>query len=164
MNLSLIRRSGPGRSDPRGSRGSVLIEGLIAILLFSIGLLAIVRLQAAAIGDVQDAKIRSDASFVAGQIISQMWADRGTNSVNLPCYAHETTPPGACPSAGSTAAKDAWIASFTTPGGSNYLPGATDARQEISVDADSRVTVIIRWQAPGDTAERSFSTVAQIRG
>lgn len=162
MNLSFIRGSGAGRSDPRGSRGSVLIEGLIAILLFSIGLLAIVRLQAAAIGDVQDAKIRSGASFVAGQIISQMWADRGANSVNLPCYAHPAA--GTCPSAGSTAAKDAWIASFTTPGGSNYLPGATEDRQEISVDADSRVTVIIRWQAPGDTSERSFSTVAQIRG
>jgi type IV pilus assembly protein PilV len=164
MNRSLIRRSGAGRSDLRGSRGSVLIEGLIAILLFSIGLLAIVRLQAAAVSDVRDSKVRSDASFLAGQIISQMWADRGANSVNLPCYAHETTPPGACPSAPSTAAKDAWIASFTSPGGSNYLPGAIEARQEISVDANSRVTVIIRWQAPGDTSERNFSTVAQIRG
>ena len=162
MNRSLLRTSSAGRSAPRSSRGSVLIEGLIAILLFSIGLLAIVRLQAAAVGDVRDSKVRSDASFLSGQIISQMWADRGANSVNLPCYAHPVA--GACPSAASTAARDAWIASFTTPGGSNYLPGALEARQEISVDADSRVTIIIRWQAPGDLAERRFSTVAQIRG
>jgi type IV pilus assembly protein PilV len=139
-----------------------LIEGLIAILIFSIGVLAIVRLQAAAINNTQDAKLRTDASYVAGQVISQMWADRGTNSVNLPCYAYPTA--GVCPSAASTAARDAWIASFTVPGGSNYLPGARPERQEITVDASARVTVIIRWQLPSDLSERSFSTVAQIRG
>ncbi|MGH7340221.1 MAG: type IV pilus modification protein PilV [Candidatus Rokuibacteriota bacterium] len=162
MQRSLTRSSAAGRSGPRRSRGSVLIEGLIAILVFSVGVLAIVRLQAAAIHNTQDAKLRTDASFVAGQIISQMWADRGTNSVNLPCYAYPTA--GVCPSAASTAARDAWIASFTTPGGSNYLPGATAAQQAITVDANARVTVIIRWQMPGDPSVRSFSTAAQIRG
>lgn len=158
----------PGRkrtahgSGPRRSRGSVLIEGLVAILIFSVGVLAIVKLQGTAIKNTQDAKLRTDASFVASQIIGQIWADRGLNSVNVPCYAHPAA--GACPSAASTAAKDAWIASFTVPGGPNYLPGAQDGRQVISVDANGKVTVIIRWQMPGDESERSFSTVAQIRG
>lgn len=162
MHASPVRRSAACRSGPVGSRGSVLIEALVAILVFSVGVLAIVRLQAAAISGTHDAKLRAEASFVASQIISQMWADRGVNSVNLPCYAHPTA--GLCPSAASTAARDAWIGSFTVPGGSNYLPGATAAQQVISVDANSRVTVIIRWQMPGDTSGRSFSTVAQIRG
>jgi type IV pilus assembly protein PilV len=163
MHRSVARRSTAHRPGPARSRGSVLIEGLIAIVIFSIGVLAIVRVQAAAIGSTQDAKLRADASFLASQVISQMWADRGANSVNLPCYAYPTG--GTCPSAPSTAARDAWIASFTAPGSSNYLPGATAAQQVISVDAaTSRVTVIIRWQMPGDTAVRNFSTVAQIRG
>jgi len=162
MHPSLARKSAAFRSGPLRSRGSVLIEGLIAILVFSVGILAIVRLQATAINNTQDAKLRADASFVASQIIGQMWADRGLNSVNVPCYAHPAA--GACPSAASTAAKDAWIASFTVPGGPNYLPGAQNNRQVISVDANGKVTVIIRWQMPGDASERSFSTVAQIRG
>jgi len=162
MAPSFGRRRTAFQPSRRRGRGSVLLEALIAILLFSFGVLGIVRLQAAAISNTQDAKLRTDASFVASQIIGQMWADRGLNSVNLPCYAHPT--PGVCPSAPSTAAKDAWIDSFTVPGGSNYLPGATSARQVIGVDASGRVTVIIRWQMPGDPSEHSFSTVAQIRG
>jgi type IV pilus assembly protein PilV len=162
MRRSLTRRSAASRSGPVRSRGSVLIEALISILVFSVGVLAIVRVQAVAITSTQDAKLRADASFVASQIISRMWADRGVNSVNLPCYAHPTA--GACPTATSTAAKDAWIDSFTVPGGLNYLPGATAAQQVIGVDASGKVTVIIRWQMPGDPAVRSFTTVAQIRG
>ena len=162
MPPSAARRSPALQSSPLRGRGSVLIEALVSILVFSVGVLAIVRLQAAAIGNTHEAKLRADASFVASQVISQMWADRGASSVNLPCYAHPTA--GACPSAASTAAKDAWIDSFTVPGGSNYLPGATAGQQVISVDASGKVTVIIRWQMPGDTSGRAFSTVAQIRG
>lgn len=162
MHRSLTRRSAASRSGPVRSRGSVLIEALISVLIFSVGVLAIVRLQAAAISNTHDAKLRADASFVASQIISQMWADRGVNSINLPCYAHPTA--GPCPTATSTAAKDAWIDSFTIPGGLNYLPGATAAQQVISVDAGGRVTVTIRWQMPHDTSQRSFSIVARIRG
>lgn len=162
MPPSFDRRRTAFRPGPLRGRGSVLIETLIAILLFSVGVLAVVRLQAAAISNTQDAKLRTDASFVASQVIGQMWADRGVNSVNLPCYAHPAA--GACPSAASTAAKDTWIDSFTVPGGSNYLPGARPERQVIGVDASGKVTVIIRWQMPGDPSEHSFSTVAQIRG
>lgn len=58
--------------------GSMLLEGLISILLFSIGILAIVGLQAASIKMVGDAKYRSDASLLADQLIGQMWASNRT--------------------------------------------------------------------------------------
>ena len=60
-------------------QGSVLLEGLIAILIFSMGILALVGLQAAAIKNSSDAKYRADASYLANQIIGQMWADRANN-------------------------------------------------------------------------------------
>lgn len=64
-------------------RGIVLLEGMIAILIFSFGILAIVGLQAASIRHTTDAKYRVDASFLANQSIGMMWADR----TNLASYA-----------------------------------------------------------------------------
>jgi type IV pilus assembly protein PilV len=59
-----------------GQRGIVLLEGLIAMLIFSLGILAIVGLQAAVTRHATDAKYRADASFIANQSIGLMWADR----------------------------------------------------------------------------------------
>jgi len=53
----------------------VLIEAMIAILLFSLGVLAIVGLQAAMIKNVDDSKYRTEASYIAQKRIGQMWAD-----------------------------------------------------------------------------------------
>src|SRR5258705_5738015 len=46
-------------------RGGLLLEALIGILLVSIGILAVVALQASATKAVTEAKFRSDASFLA---------------------------------------------------------------------------------------------------
>ncbi|GAO37779.1 hypothetical protein SCT_3217 [Sulfuricella sp. T08] len=63
--------------NPRNQQGSALLEALIGILIFSMGILAIVGLQAASIKVTADAKDRTDASFFANQIIGQMWVDQG---------------------------------------------------------------------------------------
>ncbi len=57
-------------------RGVVVLESLIAILIFSMGILAIVGLQAAMVKSTTDSKVRSEASFIAQQRIGQMWADQ----------------------------------------------------------------------------------------
>lgn len=55
--------------------GSVLLEALIAILIFSAGILAIVGLQAAAMKNTTQAKARIDASLIADQRIGNIWID-----------------------------------------------------------------------------------------
>ncbi len=55
--------------------GVVLIEALVAILIFSVGVLAIVGLQASMIKNIADSKFRSEASYIAQARIGQMWAD-----------------------------------------------------------------------------------------
>lgn len=62
-------------------QGVVLIEAMISILIFSMGVLAIVGLQAAMIKNTTDAKYRTDASYIAQQRIALMWSDPG-NLVN----------------------------------------------------------------------------------
>jgi len=56
-------------------QGVVLLEALIAILLFSMGVLALVGLQGAMIKNTSDANYRAAASFIAQQRIGQIWAD-----------------------------------------------------------------------------------------
>jgi type IV pilus assembly protein PilV len=55
--------------------GVVIIEALIAILIFSMGVLALVGLQAAMIKNTSENKFRSDASFLAQERLGQLWAD-----------------------------------------------------------------------------------------
>lgn len=56
-------------------KGSVLLEALIAVLIFSLGILALVGLQAAMIKNTGAAKYRADASYIAQKRIGEMWAD-----------------------------------------------------------------------------------------
>lgn len=67
-----MRQSPPLKS---AQHGAVLIEAMVAILIFSLGVLAIVGLQANMIKNVDDAKYRSEASYIAQSLIARMWAD-----------------------------------------------------------------------------------------
>lgn len=67
-------------------QGVVLVEAMIAILIFSMGVLAIVGLQAAMIKNTTDSKYRADASYIAQQRIGQLWSDPS----NLPADGSNT--------------------------------------------------------------------------
>jgi type IV pilus assembly protein PilV len=108
----------------------MLLEALIAILIFSLSLMAMIGMQAVALRNVGEAKYRMDATFLANQIISQMWVDRA----NLAAYAYD----GGAPSA----ALADWIAQV------NQLPGASDNPPSIEIGAGSQVTVTVYWQHP----------------
>jgi hypothetical protein len=72
----------------------MLLEALISIAIFSIGVLGLIGLQAAAIKNADDARQRAVAAFYGNQLISRMWAD---DRANLADYAHQpdmnTCPP-----------------------------------------------------------------------
>ena len=68
---------------PRRESGMMLIEALVAILIFSIGILALVGLQATAVKQSTDARFRSDAAALTNDIIAEMWvSDRTTATLN----------------------------------------------------------------------------------
>jgi len=144
----------------------MLLEGLIAILIFSMGILALIGLQAIAIKNTADAKYRAEAAFLANQIIGQMWADKPGN---LASYAHNPTAAGgACNFGGAASANanvTAWLGDTTTPGTvAGNLPGATSAKQQIAIAAGNVVTVTVCWQGPQEAAPHNYVMVAQING
>jgi type IV pilus assembly protein PilV len=59
----------------RKQGGATLIEVLVAVLIFSIGVLAVIGLQAVAVQTTSEAKYRADASFVASAALSRLWGD-----------------------------------------------------------------------------------------
>jgi len=68
-------------------QGSVLIEALVGILIFSMGVLALVGLQSAMVKNTSDAKYRADASFIAHQRLSSLWV----NGENLDAWEEQDT-------------------------------------------------------------------------
>jgi type IV pilus assembly protein PilV len=67
--------------------GVVLLEALIAILIFSFGLLAIAGLQGAMVKNTTNSNYRAEASYIVQQAVGRMWA----NPANI--NAMITTPP-----------------------------------------------------------------------
>jgi len=73
----LMRKSQMKSKTPpsKNQQGIVLLESLIAVLIFSMGILALVGLQGAMIKNTSDSKYRADASYIAQQKLGTMWAD-----------------------------------------------------------------------------------------
>ena len=148
---------------PASQRGSMLLEALIAILLFSMGILGLMGLQAISIKNTATAKYRAEAAFLANQIIGQMWAD---NPANLAAYAHNPTTAGTCSFGGGASANanvTAWLGNASTLGTvAGNLPGATSVLQQITVGAGNLVTVTICWQGPQEPTPHNYVAVAQV--
>lgn len=68
-------------------KGVVILEILIAILIFSMGVLGLVGLQAAMIKNTAEANYRAEANYIAQQRLGAMWADQA----NLDDYLEENT-------------------------------------------------------------------------
>lgn len=140
-------------SNAKRQRGSMLLEALIAILIFSMGVLAIVGMQAASIKNSSESKYRSDAYLLANQLIGQMWAsDRTATTLQSNFQGGNGT---------NGTAYTAWVADVQSA-----LPGAPANPPSVIVDATGLVTINVYWKAPTDdstAARHGYATVAQIQ-
>lgn len=138
------------KNSSRGRQeGVMLLEALIGMLIFSLGILSLLGMQATAMRATMDAKYRSEAGFLANEIIGAMWVDRAT----LANYATSPATPASCPAA----APCAWIARVES-----LMPQATGtAAPEIEVSGQ-QVTVTVRWKRPGETTVSNQVAVATI--
>ena len=107
----------------KNQQGVVLVEALIALVIFSMGLLALAGLQAAMIKNTSDNKFRADATYIAQEGFGRMWTDP-TNLAAYQCL-NDTDP---CADV------------------SNLLPSGA---RTITVGARGLVTITVTWQLPG---------------
>lgn len=152
--------------------GVMLLEALISILIFSLGILAIVGLQAAAVSNAADAKYRTDASLLANEVIAQMWnSNRDTTATvnGVP-----PLPTNFSSSGTGGAGYNNWINTTICPASAPpALPGIDCVNKvnmpTIAISAvtatitpTNRVTVSLSWQAPGTVTPHKYVAVAQI--
>ena len=132
-------------------KGSVLLEGLIAILIFSFGILALVALLGASVKDTSNAGYRMQASLLASQVIGEMWSGDKTNAALVANFT------------GSGDPYTTWQQKVAA-----QLPGVDIASAStaptIAVDANNNVTVTVRWQAPGESGPHQYVAVARVDG
>lgn len=136
----------PGQSGTQG--GFALLEGLIAILIFSLGVLAIVGMQAVAVKQATDARYRSDASLLADRLIGTMWAGDRTPATLQANFA--TGQDG----------YNAWKQDVAAA-----LPGVDDNPPTVTISGNGEATITIFWHPPSEPvtdAAHRFVTIAHI--
>jgi type IV pilus assembly protein PilV len=129
----------PGGHAKQG--GVALLEALVAILIFSFGVLSLVGLQASMTRAQSSSKFRADATYLAAELVGIMWSD-------IPNVNQYTT--AGC--AAYSRCKD-WSAkvSAALPGGGVVL-GSNNGL----------VTITITWATPGE-GTHTYTTSTAIR-
>jgi type IV pilus assembly protein PilV len=133
-------RSLPSRPAPRRlQHGVMLLEALIAILIFSIGILGVVGLQATAVKQSTDARYRAEAAQLAEQLMGLMWVSDRT-ATNLQTQFNTCTT-GACPGF------QTWFQNVKAT-----LPGVDDNTNvpQVNVRTDGTVNITLFWLAPNE--------------
>lgn len=121
-----MKHQRPAPSSARASQAGVaLIEVLVSVLLFSLGILGLIGLQTRAIGLSLDAEDRNRAALLANDIAATMWTTR-TVAID--------------PDVGEPSWNDR--ASNPQAGG---LPGGS---VQISNVATNTVDILITWRPP----------------
>lgn len=115
----------------------MLLEVLIGMLLFLIGIVGIVSLQAASAKHTTDAKYRTEAAYLANAIIGRMWSDTSS----LSSYALPPATAVTCPAASGATERDKWVCEVGT-----ILPNTTGANAPTIVINGPTVTVTVQWQ------------------
>jgi len=128
--------------------GVMLLEVLIGILIFSIGILAMLGMQTIGMRNTVEAKYRSEASYLASQIVGTMWVDRD----NLNSYDD---------AGAGNSRRTNWVNQVQS-----RLPQATGANAPSIVVVGTQVTVTVRWLRPGEDAADfgRHVVIAQING
>jgi type IV pilus assembly protein PilV len=136
-------------------QGAFLLEALIGILIFSLGILGIVGLQAQAIRLTNDAEFRAEAVYLANSLISQMWADkRSTLKIN---YDSAVGGPkyNLFKSDVQTRLLGAVVADPVVKVDTADLPSAVTKTSSV-------VQVQIFWQLPGEPTQHNYITTGVI--
>jgi len=159
--------------------GYMLLEVMVSILIFSVGVLGIMGLLATAIQHDSDAQNRTDACFLVDELVGQMWADHLLEPKAVALQAKYAGGNGGGDGPGYTA----WLNRII---GNQKLPGVTASANLpvvtlwITVDGvvlppgtlpplgtppeaiSSAVSITLSWQAPGGLLHQ-YNVVTEIQ-
>ena len=150
--------------------GIVLIEALIGILIFSLGVLAIIALQTVAISSQSDAQFRVEAANFANRLLGDITLNVDRSSAanlqtSLAAFEHRRTGEDCNAFTGTDSANAIvtnWLASVTAAG--TGLPGGTTAMQQVRITTGTfnQVRITVCWRGPNDNRPRRHQVISYI--
>ncbi|AXK40921.1 type IV pilus modification protein PilV [Crenobacter cavernae] len=129
------------------TRGSTMMEILVAILVLGLGLLGFAGLHARSLANTHSAYLRSQATILTHDAVERMRVNRA--AAKKGSY---NTVIGSVPAGGSVAGDD--LAEWKQNLG-QALPGGDGS---ITVDGNSAVTITLRWNERRDGTPTTFTT------
>lgn len=146
----LSGRTRPHRAPRRQAvRGAGLLDALLALLILSVGLLGMTRLQARMLAQGTEAQHRLAAAALADELLARVRVD----IPNRACYTLPAS--GTCADADARAQADDWSArvSATLPGGS----------ASVEIDAGLTMTVLVEWTGKAADEPRRLELRTDVR-
>jgi len=128
------------------ARGFMMIEALVGILIFTIGVLGFIGLQASMVRAQSSANYRAEAAQLATDLVGRMWVD----VARVDQYASAAT----C--AANTICNE-WLTRVKTRLPGNVAPVITRTGDQFAIT--------ISWVVPGDTdsgGQHAFRTVTSV--
>lgn len=160
-------RTRPYAIRARLQRGIVLIDAMIAILIFSVGILGMVALQGSAVEMTGAANYRINAAMLAEHVIAQMWTETDLTQLSSDFAGSK----GAGGSKYLTWYQSADCTLTDPKPATNCLPGVKANPPSIVVSPQTisssgntqyQVTVTVYWQAPSDSSVHKYVSVTAI--
>ena len=161
--------------------GIFLVEAMIAVFVFAVGVLSMISMQAVAIAAQNTTQFRAEAEHLIDQLIGQIRMsvshDTATGNIvgsSFTAFAHQATTAANCSFSGAAATNTIvtdWVNTVRGLDGAGVaitgkgLPGVTDARvqvQAVSGNGLNQLRVTLCWQGANDKTPHSHSVVSYI--
>jgi type IV pilus assembly protein PilV len=127
-------------ATPRNrQRGFSLVEVLVAVVIFSLGVLGLVRLQATAVRMSTDARQRAEATFLADQLLARMLISDPATAATFAHRPGGDTPCAASGSRSTNASVQEWLRQVT-----EAFPRVSQDEQQVIVGGSGNADVIVR--------------------
>lgn len=142
----------------RPQAGSALIEVMVALLIFAVGALGLIAAQGTTLKNAGQTRYRGVAAAMAADLIDHMWLSERTATELQAKFA----------SGGNGEGYNEWLARLVATG----LPGVVANPPQVSFTtvagggsstSSTLATVVVHWQAPGETSVHSYTALAQLK-
>jgi type IV pilus assembly protein PilV len=141
--------------------GVMLLEALVAILIFSLGILSIIQLQAVSIKQASGAQYRSMAALLANDLISRMWASDKTAATLQTNFASSAAGPSYTQWLGTV--RGSGLPNISSDKGTLPTVTFTSAPATSAGPGSSTAEVKVFWIEPGDSTKHNYTAIAQFR-
>ncbi len=118
----------------------MLLEALIGLLIFSIGILALVAMQSAAISQMRDAQYLSEASALTERMMGELILLRDKNAT------------------GASGVISAWQSDVTAA-----LPSGAGAITQTITALGKEVSIQVTWRPPGASSDSNHVTFGVLK-